>query len=796
MSEEVEADLTPEEEIRQAIQIFIPKGLPVEVRALGPGKETHSGYYDDVDKLIAGALRLSEKADGVYFLPNPFNPALAARSHNKLTKFPKSTTSDSDITRRKWLLIDCDPERPSGISASNAEHDAALGKAISIFHFLRKEQSFVGMVVADSGNGGHVLVPIDLPNEEDATELLRRVLEALSLLFDDKAVKVDQTTFNAARICKLYGTMARKGSDTPDRPHRMASIYGVQQKDGTVTREQLEAVAALAPTPEPQPTAAARAGTTGDTFDLEAWIARSELSVVSSGKWKDGKKWILNPCPWNPEHTNNAAFIIQQANGAIAAGCRHNSCRDKGWWELRDLVEPGWRDRKKSAAKAGANGKAGFQPAKEPRKGPLEPLYQFDLPPFPTEALPGWMREYVEAVTEATQTPPDMAGVMLLAACATAAQKKVVIEAGAGWREQLSFYAAVVMPPAARKSAVVGLISKPVEDFEKLEMQMQITEAAEAQNRKAILEARLKEAQKKAATQRPHEVEGEGHTDAEAQAEEIAREIANLPPPNHFRLLAEDVTPEMLAVLMAQNGGRMAVLSAEGDTFDIIAGRYSDSGKGPNLSVYLKGHTGEDLRIDRIGRKGERVEKPALTLGLAIQPQVISGLMGEDALRGRGLLARFFFSLPKNNIGYRKTHDEPIPYPTTREYRQKMTELLSLRYDMTDDGDRQPHFLRLSPEAKRVFDEYRAEIETRLRPSGDLYRIQDWGGKLAGAVSRVAGLLHLAKRAGTVLSRRGTSHGGNNAGCHATWQLLHRTRPRRLRTDGCRPGTGQCPAHS
>ena len=280
MSEVTQEELTPEEEIRQAIQVFIPKGSPVEVRALGPGKETHSGYYDDVDKLIAGALRLSEKADGVYFLPNPFNPALAARSHNKLTKFPKSTTSDSDITRRKWLLIDCDPERPSGISASNAEHDAAIERASNIYRFLRKEHGFLGMIAADSGNGGHVLVPIDLPNDEDATKLLSRVLEALGFLFDDEAVTVDQTTFNAARICKLYGTMARKGSDTPDRPHRMANMFYIPPKRGLVTWEQLEAVAALAPEPLPQPTIAARASTTGGAFAFETWIADSGLFVV------------------------------------------------------------------------------------------------------------------------------------------------------------------------------------------------------------------------------------------------------------------------------------------------------------------------------------------------------------------------------------------------------------------------------------------------------------------------------------------------------------------------------------
>jgi hypothetical protein len=55
---------------------------------------------------------------------------------------------------------------------------------------------------------------------------------------------------------------------------------------------------------------------------------------------------VFRICPWNSAHTNQSAYIVQLASGAIAAGCHHASCAEKGWHDLRDTVEPGWRERR------------------------------------------------------------------------------------------------------------------------------------------------------------------------------------------------------------------------------------------------------------------------------------------------------------------------------------------------------------------------------------------------------------------------------------------------------------------
>lgn len=193
------------------------------MRVLHTNQGTVSGYFDDMDRLSIEAAKWSGRAPAVYVTLNPVLPDLLARAHNRLKVYARATTSDEQITRRRWLPIDFDPKRPSDISSTDAEKDAAMARAIDCREFLRAE-GWPEPIFADSGNGAHLLYAIEQPNDMATRDLLTRALEALSLTFDDEAVKVDRTTFNAARIWKLYGTMSCKGDDMPDRPHRMSCI--------------------------------------------------------------------------------------------------------------------------------------------------------------------------------------------------------------------------------------------------------------------------------------------------------------------------------------------------------------------------------------------------------------------------------------------------------------------------------------------------------------------------------------------------------------------------------------------
>jgi hypothetical protein len=210
--------------IRRTFDLMIPTPRIVEVRAILPRNRIDSGYFDadHRDEAARAAAKYNGRG-GVYFVLNEINPALLALAHNRMNEYAKKTTADNDILRRYWLPIDLDPIRPAGISSSNAEHEAALARALEVREFLR-EQGWPQPMFADSGNGGHLNCRIDLPNNDASRDLIKRVLEALDLRFSDNVVKVDLTTYNAARIWKLYGAVACKGDHTPERPYRLSRV--------------------------------------------------------------------------------------------------------------------------------------------------------------------------------------------------------------------------------------------------------------------------------------------------------------------------------------------------------------------------------------------------------------------------------------------------------------------------------------------------------------------------------------------------------------------------------------------
>ena len=250
----------------------------------------------------------------------------------------RHTTSDSDIVRRRFLPLDFDPVRAAGISSTADEHKAAINRATECMGWLRSRGfPAVSLVLGDSGNGAHLLVRANLFNDDPSRQLVQGCIEAVAMHFSDDAVKVDQTTGNAARIWKMYGTLAAKGDSVKNRPHRLARLLEIPEKVKPMKVNLLAKLAALVPAPPPVP--ASRRFQTGDgtgSFDLDRWIVEHGLPVVQEKPWKGGRLWVLNPCPWNPAHGNRAAHLIQFANGAIAAGCPHDGCAGKDWHALRD----------------------------------------------------------------------------------------------------------------------------------------------------------------------------------------------------------------------------------------------------------------------------------------------------------------------------------------------------------------------------------------------------------------------------------------------------------------------------
>lgn len=354
------------------------------------------------------------------------------------------------------------------------------------------------------------------------------------------------------------------------------------------------------------------------------------------------------------------------------------------------------------------------------------------LAAFPLDALPDWLAEYVAAVAEETQTPTDLAGCLALAVLATTAGGRSVIHVRGHWREPTNLYVGVALPPANRKSAVFALLSDPLYEAEK-----RLKELAQPAIVEAEMTARLAKEAADKATAKAASARADERDDLVANALALAQTAEDITVPAVPQLLADDATAETVTTLLVEQGERISVMSAEGEIFDIMAGRYSSGS--PNLGIFLKGHAGDRQRVNRQNRK-EYIEHPAVTMGICMQPQVLEAIGRNDVARGRGLLGRFLYSLPESLVGRRDVDPEPIPDDVKETYHRNIQALALFFADWTD-----PAVIQLSPEADTVLKDFQRDIEPRLeKRGGQLGHIQDWAGKLAGATARIAALLHLA----------------------------------------------------
>lgn len=345
-----------------------------------------------------------------------------------------------------------------------------------------------------------------------------------------------------------------------------------------------------------------------------------------------------------------------------------------------------------------------------------------NLPKFPIETLPNVIKNYAEAVGEHTQTPIDMSAIASLSVVASTLQGKYEVEGKIGYTEPLNLYCLIIANPAERKSAIMRQMTKHLYEYEKEEnkkRQKEIDKQNIELNTKRNILKGLENSKK------PEDLEKAIMLQIEIRELE-EKQIKPL------RLIADNCTPEALTSLLADNKGKLSIISAEGGIFDMIAGQYA---KVPSIDTLLKSHCGDPIRVDRKGRPTEIIQSPSITILLAIQENVLEGLMQNDTLRGKGLNARFLYCKPMSALGTRRFYTQPILEETEQSYRNLIDKLLALPIEET------PKLLKLSKEANIEIEEFFDWLEPQLLE--DLEYMGDWAGKLVGTCLRIAGILHL-----------------------------------------------------
>ena len=230
------------EQIAEWLKVLVAPDSTAELRVLYASGPAHVQHYESTDllRMAKDAVRLGKDAKGVYWLMNPLP-----------VEWCGSPSKDGDIVRRHWLLIDCDPKRKGTVSATDSEKEAARQKMIEVDAFLA-DRGWPAPISTDSGNGWHLLYLIDLPADDGG--LVHRVLKRLAKLFDDAEVSIDTKVGNASRICKLPGTVSRKGEHTAERPHRVSRIISIPNQLDVVPIDMLEKLAGEGDNPLPMMT--------------------------------------------------------------------------------------------------------------------------------------------------------------------------------------------------------------------------------------------------------------------------------------------------------------------------------------------------------------------------------------------------------------------------------------------------------------------------------------------------------------------------------------------------------------
>lgn len=328
--------------IRQWYDTFKSGEELVEVRIVDNAyKRTYSGYFTDVDTLL-NEIRKYDNCN-IYFTLNAINPACYDREqHDRIVTKPKSTTSDNDIVGRDWILIDIDTKKPSDTNSTDEEKEMAKEVVNNVFKFLRDE-GFEKPVVCDSGNGFHLLYKIAMKNSNENTTICKEFLQVLDMLFSNPNVEIDCSTFNSSRICKLYGTFSRKGSNTKKRPQRESKILRIPDEIKITPNEYFAKVAAMLPKPE-QPSKSNYYS--NEKFDLEAFLNKHHIAVRNIVRTSSFTKYILEECPFNSSHRAPDSAIFEMSNGGLGFKCLHSSCSQYTWKDFRLKFEPDAYDHK------------------------------------------------------------------------------------------------------------------------------------------------------------------------------------------------------------------------------------------------------------------------------------------------------------------------------------------------------------------------------------------------------------------------------------------------------------------
>ena len=714
----------------------------VELRFIDPDGGPPSNYWvgrgDDIAAATGHAVAANKLGRGVY------------ATFNVLDAKSPGYAKDGDISGRSMLFIDIDPEvEPKGRAATDAERVQAGAVAVVVAAELESRVWGRPAWFHDTGNGRALYYPCEPGVSATAVNAL---LHALHARHGTAGAKVDAAVSNPARISRLAGTVNTKGGG-----RRLCRVVAGDPDPVTVTAQMVADAGGVEHPDRPDfadPRPPADAGLPGADFNRRAdWWADILTPAGAKAAGRVGEVGHVTR-PGKSAGTSATLGHFRAADGSPALfvfssnwpGLEPGKCYDKfgafarlfhrGDFKAaaRDLSAKGY-----GTAKPGARADFGAGSPGGPTPCGWTPPYPIGShgppPPFPTHELPGWWGDFARDLAESTQTPPDCAAALTLAAVCGSLAGRFKYTIRPGFTKNANVFTTVAMESGERKSAVFRAAFAPVRDAEAAARKSAGPDIARKKADKDTLESRLRHLQGRAAkSDDPAE-----RSELGAQVRELAAEVEAFVVPPTPQFVADDATAEALAKTLIEQGGRLVQAGAEGTCFKVAAGRYSER---ENFDVYLKGHDGDPLIIDRVGRGNSSAEEPRLTCGVALQPSVLREMGASAAARHEGFLARWLVFAPEPRVGSRKIGPPPVPPAVSARYARVLGSLWSAPLPA------EPAEVRFDAAADAAMAAFEWWVEPQLAPEGELSGIAGWGNKLAGEVARLAGAIHLADAAG------------------------------------------------
>lgn len=654
---------------------ILAPGQVVEVRALGPfhSRTFATAAAGELERLADYALRLTLECKGVYFTPNPLRTTLCHGSNG--------TALDADVEKRLWLLIDVDSIRPKDTNATTEEKEAAWRVNEEVRATLQA-RGFQGIVIGDSGNGFHLMIPVDLDNTDEAQGLHRRLLLALKERFDTEHAIIDGKTHNAARIWKLPGTWARKGDESGDRVHRQAKFVtvpaGHREHAAANTRLLIETVQHW--------------GTT-KRDDAEAYIKRAldaECGAVSNAEV--GRR---------NDQLNTSAFNLGQlvGGGALEEGVAESSLLHAAIGV--GLPEDEARRTIRSGLEAGKK-----HPRGVPESSPIiweEPL-PLDTPvgllPFPLDVFPPSLQRFASEQSWALNVPVDYLGLMMLCVIGGAIGNTKRLRIKAGYLQSAAVYGAFVARPGTKKSAVVRVAAKPLRVAEKR------------------------------------------YYDEYKRQKEKWQTDGGVPPVRR-RCITGGGTTEGIVKRLAKNSRGLTL--ALDELSGLISGlnQYKAGGKGNDRQFYLSAWDQTPYSSERVDEEASVfVARPFLCVGGAIQPDVLGVLRGEPDRMGNpppddGFFDRFLVAYPPEPKAAGELWREPTDVGVAA-WESCVEGLLALR---TAPGG-EPQIVPLATSARPAYTAFTQEDAAEMNAEDFPDHLRGPWSKLMGYFGRFILILH------------------------------------------------------